>query len=132
MRKVFNLEDIITIDHLDKMNKIMLVTGMMVGYAYSCEFFIAWYSGNPYERFAFINRAFGPYWWAYWIMITCNVVVPQIFWFKKYRRNIAVMFVASLLGQCRDVVRALRDRDHPDARFPADAVGRIYTPTIWD
>jgi hypothetical protein len=60
----------------------------MVGYAYAMEFFIAWYSGNPYERFAFINRAFGPYWWAYWIMVSCNVITPQLFWFKKIRRNV--------------------------------------------
>ncbi|RMH73835.1 MAG: hydrogenase [Gemmatimonadetes bacterium] len=95
-RKIFGLEDYITIRHLENMNKIMLLTGMMVGYAYGCEFFIAWYSGNEFERFAFINRAFGPYWWAYWSMISCNVLVPQLFWFKKLRRSIPVMFVASI------------------------------------
>jgi len=96
-RRAFRLTDIITIDHLDNMNKIMLVTGMMVGYAYSMEFFISWYSGNRYEMFTFVNRAFGPYAWAYWIMITCNVLVPQIFWFRRNRRSIPVMFVASIL-----------------------------------
>ncbi|MGD9899711.1 MAG: NrfD/PsrC family molybdoenzyme membrane anchor subunit [Calditrichaceae bacterium] len=96
-RKVFNLEHIITIRHLENMNKIMLVTGLMVGYSYGMEFFIAWYSGNEYETFAFINRAFGPYAWAYWTMITCNVIVPQIFWSKKLRTSIPVMFVASIL-----------------------------------
>jgi molybdopterin-containing oxidoreductase family membrane subunit len=96
-RKIFSLEDFITINHLEKMNKIMLVTGMMVGYAYSCEFFIAWYGGNDYELFAFINRAFGDYAWAYWTMISCNVLVPQIFWFKKLRTSIPVMFVAAIL-----------------------------------
>ena len=95
-RKIFSLQDYITVNHLEKMNKIMLVTGMMVGYAYSCEFFIAWYSGNVYEQFTFINRAFGQYAWAYWIMVTCNVVVPQIFWSKKLRKSIPVMFVASI------------------------------------
>jgi molybdopterin-containing oxidoreductase family membrane subunit len=70
---------------------------MMVGYAYAMEFFIAWYSGNPYEGFAFTNRAFGPYWWAYWIMVSCNVLVPQIFWIRRLRRSIPVMFVASIL-----------------------------------
>jgi molybdopterin-containing oxidoreductase family membrane subunit len=89
-RKIFNLKDIITVEHLDNMNKIMLLTGMMVGYAYSMEFFIAWYSGNPYEQFAFVNRAFGPYWWAYWTMVSCNVLVPQLFWFRR-RRSIPVM-----------------------------------------
>jgi molybdopterin-containing oxidoreductase family membrane subunit len=96
-RKIYRLENYLTINHLEKMNKIMLVTGMMVGYAYSCEFFMSWYSGNEYESFAFANRAFGPYAWAYWIMIFCNVVVPQLFWSKKLRRSIPVMFAASIL-----------------------------------
>lgn len=96
-RKVYGLEDIITIRHLENMNKIMLVTGMMVGYSYAMEFFIAWYSGNPFEKFIFVNRALGPYAWAYWTMIFCNVVVPQIFWSKKLRTSIPVMFIASLL-----------------------------------
>ncbi len=74
-RAAFNLKDVITLRHLELMNKIMLLTGMMVGYAYGTEFFIAWYSGNEYEWFAFVNRAFGPYAWAYWTMITCNVLV---------------------------------------------------------
>jgi Ni/Fe-hydrogenase subunit HybB-like protein len=96
MREVFNLKNYITIDHLEKMNKIIMATGLMVGYAYACEFFIAWYSGSSYERFVFVNRAFGPYWWAYWIMASCNVFIPQLFWSRKLRRNIAVMFVVSL------------------------------------
>src|SRR3989338_1222650 len=97
VREVFNLKEYITIGHMEKMNKVMLVTGMMVGYAYMTEFFIAWYSGNLYEKFAFINRAIGPFSWAYWIMITCNVLVPQIFWVRKWRRSLPIMFVASLL-----------------------------------
>jgi len=68
----------------------------MVGYAYAMEFFIAWYSGVEYEQFAFINRAFGPYAWAYWIMIACNVVSPQFFWFRALRRNPTVLFVISI------------------------------------
>lgn len=95
-REVFNWQNYITIGHLEKMNKIILATGMMVGYAYACEFFIAWYSGSPYEGFAFVNRAFGPYWWAYWTMAGCNVLIPQVFWFKKMRTSIPVMFVISL------------------------------------
>jgi molybdopterin-containing oxidoreductase family membrane subunit len=68
----------------------------MVGYAYAIEFFIAWYSGNPYEQFTFINRAFGPYAWAYWTMITCNVFLPQLFWLKRVRTSIAATFVLAL------------------------------------
>jgi molybdopterin-containing oxidoreductase family membrane subunit len=95
-RKLFKLENIITINHLEKMNKIMLVTGSMVGYAYISEFFMAWYSGNMYEAFTFVNRAFGNYAWAYWIMFLCNVVTPQLFWSKKIRRSVPVMFVLSI------------------------------------
>ena len=96
-RWTLNLHDLITIKHLENMNKIILVTGSIVGYAYLTEFFIAWYSGNPYERFTFLNRAFGPYWWAYWTMFTCNVFSPQVFWFKKLRRSVPFMFVMSIV-----------------------------------
>jgi molybdopterin-containing oxidoreductase family membrane subunit len=96
-RKVFKLEHLITLHHLENMTKIILATGTMVGYAYGLEFFIAWYGGNPTERFVFINRAFGPYAWAYWTMVSCNVLFPQLFWFKKVRTSIPAMFVISLL-----------------------------------
>jgi Ni/Fe-hydrogenase subunit HybB-like protein len=96
-RWALNLYDLITMHHLENMNKIMLVTGSIVGYAYAMEFFIAWYSGNVYERFIFLNRAFGPYAWAYWTMVTCNVVSPQFFWSKKLRTSIPVMFVLSIV-----------------------------------
>ena len=68
----------------------------MVGYAYSMEFFIAWYGANSYESFAFINRAFGNYWWAYWIMVSCNVISPQLFWFKAIRENTPLVWVISI------------------------------------
>jgi molybdopterin-containing oxidoreductase family membrane subunit len=92
-RALFGLQDIITPKHLDNMCKIILLTGSMVGYAYMMEFFIAWYCGNPYEQYAFINRATGPYWWAYWIMVTCNVISPQLFWFKKMRSSPVLIFI---------------------------------------
>ncbi len=96
-RTTFGLHKLVRMHHLELMNTIMLTTGSIVGYAYAMEFFIAWYSGNPYERFCFINRATGPYWWAYWSMITCNVLVPQTFWFKRMRTSIPWMFIASIL-----------------------------------
>ncbi len=96
-RHYFKLQEIITLRHMENMAKVMLATGMMVGLAYATEFFIAWYSGNPYEGFTFLNRAFGPYAWSYWIMITGNVIVPQLFWFKRMRTNMVVMWVASIL-----------------------------------
>jgi molybdopterin-containing oxidoreductase family membrane subunit len=97
IRKLCGLEDIITVRHVDLMCKVTLATGSIVGYAYGMEMFIAWYSGNPYERFAFWNRAFGPYWWAYWIMILCNVALPQLFWFRKVRQNLVLVWVLSVL-----------------------------------
>lgn len=98
-RAIFNLKHIITEDHIEAMCKIMLATGMMVGAAYSVEFFIAAYSGNAFESFTFINRAFGTYWWAYAAMFSCNVFVPQLFWFKKVRRNMyLIVFLAILVN----------------------------------
>jgi len=95
-RAWLGLKDIVTVKHIENMNKIILVTGSLVGYAYGMEFFIAWYSGNEYEGFAFINRAFGPYWWAYWTMMTCNVITPQLFWFKKLRTSVVASWIISI------------------------------------
>jgi len=95
-RKVLNLEDYITIYHIDMMNRIILITGSIVGIAYITEFFIAWYSGVEYEAYAFINRATGPYWWAYWSMMTCNVITPQLFWSKRLRESVIFTFIISI------------------------------------
>jgi len=92
-----NMKDFITLRHLENMAKIILVTGMMVGFAYSMEFFIAWYSTNDYELYAFKNRAGGPYWWAYWTMISCNVLSPQVFWIKFCRQSPVVIFIVAML-----------------------------------
>ena len=96
-RKVYKLEDYITIQHLEMMNIVIIITGSIVGVAYLTELFIAWYSGVEAEQYAFLNRATGPYWWAYAAMMTCNVVSPQLFWFKKIRTNIAATFVLSIV-----------------------------------
>ncbi|MFW5883633.1 MAG: NrfD/PsrC family molybdoenzyme membrane anchor subunit [Verrucomicrobiota bacterium] len=96
LRAIYGLHDLLTQQHIDNMCKITLATGSMVGYAYAMEFFIAWYGANPYEGFAFVNRAFGQYWWAYWIMISCNVISPQLFWFKAIRENPAIVWVISI------------------------------------
>ncbi|HOO17227.1 MAG TPA: hydrogenase, partial [Phycisphaerae bacterium] len=87
-RELFGLKHIITKRHLENCGKIVLVTCLMVGYAYMMEFFMSWYSGSPYERFVFRSRAAGPYAWAYWTMIICNVAVPQLLWFKRIRTNV--------------------------------------------
>ncbi len=96
-RKVYKLEDYITITHIEYMNIIIIVTGSIVGIAYITELFMAWYSGVPAEQYAFVNRATGPYWWAYWIMMTCNVVSPQLFWFKKIRTSLWATFILSIV-----------------------------------
>ena len=96
MRKLCKMEEIITVRHIELMCKVTLATGSIVGYAYAMEFFIAWYGGSPYELYAFKNRAFGPYWWAYWCMVLCNVITPQFFWFKKIRTNMMVVFILSI------------------------------------
>jgi molybdopterin-containing oxidoreductase family membrane subunit len=96
-RQLFGLKDLVTVRHMENMCKVIMATGMMVGYAYGMEFFISWYSGNPYESFVFINRAMGNYAWAYWIMVSCNVLIPQLFWFKKIRRSMLTMWIISLL-----------------------------------
>ena len=96
-REFFGLKRIITIRHLELMNKVILATGMLVGYAYGMEMFIAWYSGAMYEQFAFLNRAFGNFAWAYWTMIFCNVVSPQVFWFKKARTNVWITLLVGVI-----------------------------------
>jgi Ni/Fe-hydrogenase subunit HybB-like protein len=110
LRKLLRLEEIVTVRHVELMCKVTLATGSIVAYAYAMEFFIAWYSGNPYEKFLFLeNRAAdpfilskifhvkpAPYWWGYWIMITCNCIVPQLFWFRKIRRHMFIVFVLSI------------------------------------
>jgi molybdopterin-containing oxidoreductase family membrane subunit len=96
LRKVFQLERYITVRHFENLAKLLLLTGLIVGYAYAVEYFIAWYSGNPFEQQSFWNRAFGEYWWATWTMITCNGVLPLFLFFKKIRRSIPALFVLSL------------------------------------
>mgnify|MGYP006268653233 FL=1 len=95
-RKVLKLEDYITLEHIESMNKVILATGTIVGVAYLTELFIAWYSGYIYEQFAFYNRVLGPYYWSYIGMMSCNVLSPQIFWWKKLRRSVLVTFVMSI------------------------------------
>ncbi len=96
-RVVYKLEDYITFEHIESMNKVITLTGSIVGVAYLTEFFIAWYSGVEYESYAFYNRMAGPYWWAYWAMMTCNVISPQLFWSRKIRRSVTWTFFISVI-----------------------------------
>ncbi|MES2766937.1 MAG: NrfD/PsrC family molybdoenzyme membrane anchor subunit [Bacteroidota bacterium] len=123
-REVLDLKDYITLKHLDNMNRVILATSLMVGYAYAMEFFIAWYSGNQYERFVFINRATGDYAWSYWAMMSCNVITPQLFWFKKIRRSIPIMFIMSIfinIGMWFERFTIISTSLHHD-----------YLPSSWD
>ena len=97
MRKVCHLENYITVQHIELMNIVIMLTGSIVGCAYITELFMAWYSGVEYEQYAFLNRATGPYWWAYWSMMTCNVFSPQFMWFKKLRTSIMFSFFISIV-----------------------------------
>jgi molybdopterin-containing oxidoreductase family membrane subunit len=97
LRSICKLQDLITMRHIDLMCKVTLATGSIVGYAYTMEFFIAWYSGSPMEAFHFLNRALGPYQWAWLLMVIPNVVVPQVFWFKKCRQTLWFVFIISII-----------------------------------
>ena len=97
MRKVNNMEQYITLQHIELMNIVIMITGSIVGVAYITELFIAWYSGVEYEQYAFLNRATGPYAWAYWAMMSCNVFSPQFMWFKKLRTSIMFSFFISIV-----------------------------------
>src|SRR5262249_16874996 len=97
IRRLYGLEDFITLKHLDNMAKVMLATGLVVAYGYGMEAFMAWYSNNVYERAVLVNRAIGPYAFIYWCLIACNIVAPQLLWFPAVRRNVPLLFVLSLV-----------------------------------
>jgi Ni/Fe-hydrogenase subunit HybB-like protein len=132
VRQSFKMKHIITLNHLEKMNQIMIVTGGIVGYAYMMEFFTAWYSGNQFELFNTINRALGPYAWGYWLMVACNVVFPQLFWSRKIRRSIPLMFIIGVsvnVGMWFErfiIIVTSLSRDFLPSSW------HLYYPTVWD
>lgn len=99
VRKVLHLEDYITRLHIDYMNRVILLTGGIVAVAYVTEFFIAWYSGSPFEDYTYLSwgAATGPYWWAFWSLILCNILIPQLLWIRKIRRNFVWTFVIAII-----------------------------------
>jgi molybdopterin-containing oxidoreductase family membrane subunit len=135
-RKVLKLEEYITIEHIDVMNKIIVLTGSIVGVAYLTELFIAWYGQNPYENFAFFqNRAnlFSPLGWSYYIMMGCNVLSPQIFWFRKMRRNLVVTFFMSVIvniGMWFERFVIIVTSVYRE--YIPSGWSTYYTPTIWE
>ena len=132
IRKFYGLEDFITMRHLENMAKVMLATGLIVAYGYMMETFGAFYSGNQYDKFVVLNRWFGPYAFFYWMLILCNIAIPQMMWFKKIRTNVAVLFVISLIvniGMWLERFIIVVTSLHRD--FLPSSWG-IYTPTRWD
>ena len=131
-RVVFKLEHIITMLHFERMARLILAMGSIVGLAYGTEFFVAWFSGNQFEMFTFLNRSGGPYAWAYWIMISCNVLSPQVFWFKKARTSIPVLFAVSIfvnIGMWFERFVIVVTSLHRDF-LPSSWA--YFTPTFWD
>jgi molybdopterin-containing oxidoreductase family membrane subunit len=132
LRSVYRLQDFVTMRHLDNMAKIMLATGSILAYGYLAEVFFSYYSGNPYERYVTINRAFGPYAWSYWALIACNILIPQLLWFRTMRRNVGALFVISLIinvGMWLErfvIVVISLHRDYLPSAW------RMYYPTKWD
>ena len=96
IRAAYGLQHLITMRHIDNMAKIMLATGLIVGYGYTMEAFFAWYSGSPHERFMMWNRMTGPYWWSYWTLISINVVMVQLLWFQRVRQSTGLLFLMSI------------------------------------
>jgi molybdopterin-containing oxidoreductase family membrane subunit len=132
LRTIYHLEDFITLRHLGNMAKVMLVTSLIVSYGYGMEVFAAYYSGNPYERYLAVNRAFGPYGWSYWALLSCNLLLPQLLWLRTVRRNVPLLFVISLLVNLgmwleRFVIIVISlHRDYLPSSW------HMYYPTFWD
>jgi molybdopterin-containing oxidoreductase family membrane subunit len=132
IRAAYGLQDFITARHLENMAKIMLATGLIVAYGYSMEAFMAWYSGNVYERFMYWNRMTGPYWPAFWALIATNIVIPQSLWLKRVRRNVPLLFIVALIvntGMWLERFVIVVTSLHRD--FLPSAWG-MYYPTMWD
>src|SRR6476659_4403730 len=132
LRAAFGLQDFITTRHLQNMAKVMLATGRIVVYGYATEIFFSFYSGNPYEKFMILKRFAGPYAPAYWALILCNVVIPQLLWLKRVRTNVPVLFVISLVvnvGMWLERFIIIVTSLHRD--FLPSSWG-MFKPTFWD
>ncbi len=132
LRWAYGLQDLVTKRHLDNMAKVMLASGLVVAYGYLMEIFMAWYSGNPYERFMMINRMLGHYGWTYWLLIASNIVIPQLLWWRRVRNSVPLLLAVALvinLGMWLErfvIVVVSLSRD-----FVPSAWGN-YAPTVWD
>jgi Ni/Fe-hydrogenase subunit HybB-like protein len=132
LRKFYGLEDFVTMKHLENMGKVLLATSLIVVYGYTMEAFMSWYSGSTFERFMMWNRMFGPYGWTYWVLLFCNLLTPQLMWFKRFRTSVGWLFAVAMvvnvgmwLERFVIVVTSLT-RD-----FVPSSWG-MYSPTFWD
>jgi len=131
-RKLYHMEALITERHIDNMAKVMLATGLMVAYGYLMEAILCWYNGSQYEVGMFFSRIKGPYWPAYWALILCNIVIPQVLWWKKNRLNTLVLWGVSIvvnIGMWLERFVIVVISLHRD--FVPSSWG-IYHPTFWD
>jgi Ni/Fe-hydrogenase subunit HybB-like protein len=132
IRAAYGLHDFITERHLDNMAKVLLATGLIVTYGYAVEAFTAWYSGSPYEAYMLTNRLSGPYWKLYWLLLLCNCLIPQVFWFASARKNVLILFAVAMsvnVGMWLERFVIIVQSLHRD--FLPSSWG-MYTPTIWD
>jgi molybdopterin-containing oxidoreductase family membrane subunit len=131
-RKWFHLEDLVTMRHIEACSKLMLGTGLIVAYGYSMEAFISYYSGDTYERFMYLNRMFGPYAPSYWLLLSCNIFIPQLLWIRKIRLNVGAVWILSLVVQMGMwlerfvIVITSLHRDYLPSSWG------MYYPTVWD
>jgi molybdopterin-containing oxidoreductase family membrane subunit len=132
LRKAYGLEDFITMRHLENMGKVLLATGLVVVYGYTMEAFMAWYSGNTYERFMIRNRMTGPYGWIYWTLLFCNLLTPQLMWFRRFRTRVGWLFAVAMVvnvGMWLERFVIVVTSLHRD--FVPSSWG-MYSPTFWD
>jgi Ni/Fe-hydrogenase subunit HybB-like protein len=132
IRKFYNLEDFITMRHLGNMAKVMLATGLIVAYGYMMETFMAFYSGNPFDKFSIVNRMTGPYAFFYWMLIVCNIAIPQLLWSSRVRSSVPMLFIISLIvnvGMWLERFVIVVISLHRD--FLPSSWG-MYYPTRWD
>ncbi len=132
IRALYGMQDFITLRHLDNMGKVMLATGLVVAYGYGIEAFMAWYSASTYETYMMWNRMTGPYWWAYSLLILCNVVTPQLLWLRRVRTSALTLFAISIvvnIGMWLERFVIVVTSLHRD--FLPSSWGR-FSPTIWD
>ncbi|MDB6124982.1 MAG: Polysulfide reductase, NrfD [Pedosphaera sp.] len=132
LRKLYGLQSLVTMRHLNNMANIMLATGLMVSYGYLMEAFMAWYSGDIFEQYMMLNRAFGPYGWVFWLLMLCNVLIPQVLWSRHVRTTPILLFIVALfvnVGMWLERFVIVVTSLHRDF---VPSVWRMYYPTVWD